>query len=175
MKKSGKETSCTPELPILLWTFGSITAGSSEKEEWVSIRFHDSFMANTPSCDYPNGIFFLRRIITCWEPVWGVVNSSSSRKHPFSSIHALSCVMCLGFIYLVLSRAFVSDNIHFQPQAVLPVVMHWLGCWKIRKKREQFNTRTILRITMSWSSKKKNLDTYRYSNSSPPVWTPCQG
>lgn len=33
VKKSEQETSCAPELPMLLWTFGSITAGSSRERE----------------------------------------------------------------------------------------------------------------------------------------------
>ena len=33
VKKSDKQTSCAPELPMLLWTFGSNTAGSSEETE----------------------------------------------------------------------------------------------------------------------------------------------
>lgn len=33
VKRSDRETSCAAELPMLLWTFGSITAGSSERKD----------------------------------------------------------------------------------------------------------------------------------------------
>lgn len=52
VNKTDRDTSCAAELPMLLWTFGSITAGSSDKTKWkrtVRAPFHHSGMVNTPS------------------------------------------------------------------------------------------------------------------------------
>lgn len=44
------------------------------------------------------------------------------------------------------------DYIHFEPQTILAMVMHWLG-WRV-SERERFNTRNLLMITVAWSSPK---------------------
>lgn len=126
VKKSERETSCVPELPMLLWTFGSIAAGSSEekrKEEESVFSFN--FQASKTN---PAGLILRTEllqlciclvtfigILTCWEPVWRVMHPSR-RKPDFSTIRDLSCVLCFGFVYMGLSNgAFMVDNIHFKP------------------------------------------------------------
>ncbi len=124
-----------------------------ESQYWISSFQHGkhtqlSFSQTWDCCDYLASGIFLRRLLTCWEPVSGVVNSSSSSKQPFSSVHAFSCIICLGFVEMGLLRAFMPDNINSQPQTLLAVVMHWLGCGK-SERREKFNTRNLLRNKIS--------------------------
>lgn len=62
--------------------------------------------------------------------VGGVVDSSSDRKLHFSSVKAFPLLLCLGLVWVRFSRAFMPNYIYFQPQTVLAMVMHRLGCRK---------------------------------------------
>lgn len=111
-------------------------------------------------------------MLTCWEPVRRVVNSSGGGKHGLSPVHAFSGVFHLGFILMVLWRAFVPGNIYPQTKAVLAVMVHRLRCGRA-KMWETSNTRHT--ITCQPKKKRQLLDTYRYNNSFLPVWTPSPG
>lgn len=69
------------------------------------------------------------KLLTCWEPVGGIVNPSAGAwRHGLSSVHAPSAVLLFGFLVVVLGRGLAAGHVNPEAEAVLAVVVDWLCC-----------------------------------------------
>lgn len=74
------------------------------------------------------------KVVTCWEPVGGVVNPTGAWRHGLPSVYAPAAVFLFGFLVVVLWRGLAARHVNLEAKAVLAVVVDWLCCCGQHKK-----------------------------------------
>lgn len=178
VRKSGRETSCVPEAPILFWTFGAITAGSSGERKGSRLDFIISSSWWTHAAELLSGsgqlstvLFLKEKCSPAGSRFEGLWTPPEEGNMVFPPSVLFPVCSTLGLSWWFFEGPLCPATSTLRRRQSWP----W-WCIGFAVDEQKYEKPLIQDTQLLVNNKTRQLlDTYRYNNSFLPVWTPSPG